>query len=157
MNKKQLLSLVILRVVVGWHFMYEGIAKFLQPNWTSGMYLEDSSGWFSGFFHHIAANPELLKVVDLMNQYGLLLIGLALISGAFVKIASWGGIALLSLYTLSHPAVIGSQYLMPMEGSYLWIDKNIIEIATLLVICLLPSSQTIGVDRFLKKFLGRLI
>jgi len=34
--------LVILRIVIGWHFLYEGIAKIYTPDWTSAGYLEIS-------------------------------------------------------------------------------------------------------------------
>ena len=35
----QLSILVILRVLVGWHFLYEGIAKMMNPNWSSVAFL----------------------------------------------------------------------------------------------------------------------
>ena len=36
-------GLVILRVAVGWHFLYEGVTKLLEPNWTSAAYLAESN------------------------------------------------------------------------------------------------------------------
>jgi thiosulfate dehydrogenase [quinone] large subunit len=35
-------TLFILRVVVGWHLLYEGVVKLLTPNWTSAGYLQYS-------------------------------------------------------------------------------------------------------------------
>ena len=32
----QQVSLVILRTLVGWHFLYEGYTKLLHPAWSQG-------------------------------------------------------------------------------------------------------------------------
>ena len=148
-SKWQLWSLVILRVVIGWHFLYEGIVKLLNPNWSSLGYLMDSKGLFEGVFHSIAGNPALLNVMDFINMWGLILIGAGLIVGLFTRIASIAGIVLLAFYYLSHPAIIGVSFAMPTEGSYLWVNKNLIELLTLWVIVLFPTWKTIGMDRFL--------
>jgi len=148
-SKWQLCSLVILRVAIGWHFLYEGIVKLINPNWSSLGYLMDSKGIFEGVFHSIAANPALLNVMDFLNMWGLILIGAGLIVGLFTRIASIAGIALLGFYYLSHPAIIGANFAMPTEGSYLWVNKNLIELLTLWVIVLFPTWKTIGMDRFL--------
>ena len=156
-SNTQLWSLVVMRVIVGWHFAYEGLAKLLNPNWSSAMYLTDSKGIMAGFFNNLASDPSLMIYVDFLNEWGLLFVGLGLIVGAFSRIASIGGILLLTLYTLSHPALLGVNYAMPMEGSYLWVDKNIVEMAALLVTFLLPTSHIIGFDRFLKRYLSKII
>jgi len=148
-SKWQLWALVILRVAIGWHFLYEGIVKLLNPNWSSLGYLMDSQGLFAGMFHSIAGNPALLNVMDFINMWGLILIGAGLIVGLFTRIASIAGIVLLAFYYLSHPATIGANFAMPTEGNYLWINKNLIELLTLWVIALFPTWKTIGLDRFL--------
>lgn len=40
-----------LRLAVGWHFFYQGLAKLLAPTWTAAPYLLLSRGIFSGLFH----------------------------------------------------------------------------------------------------------
>jgi thiosulfate dehydrogenase [quinone] large subunit len=42
---------------------------------------------------------------------------------------------------------------MPFEGSYFWIDKNVIELAALGVLYVFPSARVIGIDRFLIRVL----
>jgi thiosulfate dehydrogenase [quinone] large subunit len=145
----QLWSLVILRVAVGWHFMYEGITKLLNPNWSSLGYLMDSGGLFEGLFHSMAGNPALLNVVDFLNVWGLVLIGAGLILGIFTRVATIAGMILLAFYYLSHPPILGVTYAIPSEGNYLWINKNLIELLTLWVILLFPTWTIIGVDRFI--------
>ena len=148
-SKWQMWSLVILRVVIGWHFLYEGIVKLMNPNWSSLGYLMDSKGLFEGLFHSIAGNPALLNAMDFVNMWGLILIGAGLIVGLFTRVAAISGIILLSFYYLSHPAIIGVSYAMPTEGSYLWVNKNLIELLTLWVVMLFPTWKSIGMDRFL--------
>jgi len=145
----QLWSLVVLRVAIGWHFLYEGISKLMNPDWSSLAYLMDSEGWFEGLFHSMAGNPSLLNVLDFLNIWGLILIGAGLILGMFTRIAAIAGMVLLAFYYLSHPPLVGATYLIPSEGSYLWVNKNLIELITLWVILLFPTWNTVGIDRFI--------
>ena len=34
-SESQLTGLVILRILIGWHFLYEGISKLINPYWLS--------------------------------------------------------------------------------------------------------------------------
>jgi len=147
----QLWSLVILRVAIGWHFLYEGITKLLNPDWSSLGYLMDSKGLFEGLFHAIAGNAAVLNVMDFLNVWGLLLIGAGLIVGMFSRVAAISGIVLLAFYYLSHPSIIGVTYAIPTEGSYLWVNKNLLELLALWVLVLFPTSNMLGIDRFLFK------
>ena len=148
-SKPQLWMLVILRVAIGWHLLYEGIVKLLNPNWSSVGYLLDSKGWFAGIFHSIAANPELLQVADFLNIWGLILIGLGLILGLFTRLSAYAGMALLALYYLSHPPLLNEVYAIPSEGNYMLVNKNLIELITLAVLILFPTGKLIGLDRFI--------
>ncbi len=152
-SRSQITFLVILRVFIGWHFLYEGMVKVLNPNWSAAAYLMDSKGIFGQFFINMSANPGLMKFVDFLNEWALVAIGLALFLGMFARLASLGGILLLMLYTLSHPALIGIQYMMAFEGSYFLIDKNLVELAALAVLFVFPASRIIGIDALLKNIL----
>lgn len=145
----QLVALVSLRMLIGWHFLYEGVAKLSNPYWTSAGYLQESKGWFSGFFMDLANNPGALGVVDNLNQWGLLLIGLALLVGVFSRTAAFAGVILLALYYLAAPPFPTLEYAMPSEGSYLIVNKILVELAALLVIVGFPTAHRIGLDRLL--------
>lgn len=149
----QLTALVILRVVIGWHFLYEGIVKVLNPYWSSAGFLLESKGIFKGLATSIVANPGALGFVDFVNKWGLILIGLGLIAGCLTRIASISGMVLLFLYYVFHPPFIGYTYTTPVEGSYLLVNKNLIELFALFVCTMLPTGQIIGLDRliFVKK------
>ncbi|MFT4223246.1 DoxX family membrane protein [Dysgonomonas sp.] len=154
-SRPQTFWLVALRLLIGWHFLYEGIVKILNSGWTAYPYLMDSHGFLSNLFHGIAENPQILAISNIINIYGLTLIGLGLILGCFSRVASIGGIVFLALYYLSHPPFIGAEYMMPTEGSYLWVDKNVIEIGALMVLIYFPTSQIIGLDRYISKIFNR--
>lgn len=148
-SKTQLWLLVLLRVAIGWHMLYEGFVKLLNPNWSALGYLMDSEGWFAGIFHSVAGNQGALQVADFLNVWGLILVGLGLILGLFTKLSSYGGIALLALYYLSHPPMISTAYAIPAEGSYIFVNKNLIELITLTVLLVFPTGKIIGLDRFI--------
>jgi len=147
----QLTAMVSLRMLIGWHFMYEGLAKITNPYWTSAGYLQASQGWFSEQFISISANPGLLTAVDYLNQWGLLLIGLALLVGVFERPAAWAGIVLLALYYLAAPPLPGLEYAIPAEGSYLIVNKLLVELAALLVVVAFPTARRVGLQRLWKK------
>ncbi len=144
----QTTALVVLRMLVGWHFLYEGLAKLLNPYWTSAGYLAGSQWWFKGLFLDIAANPTAVTVVDYLNVWGLTLIGLGLLLGLFTRAATVAGIVLLALYYIAAPPFGGYVYDMPTEGSYLIVNKILIELAALLVLLAYPTGRSFGLDRF---------
>ena len=142
--------LVTLRTLIGWHFLYEGVAKLSNPDWSAAGYLLDSQGFMSGFFHSLAYKPSLLQTVDFLNEWGLVLIGLGLILGLFTRLSVFAGIVLLALYYLSHPPFPGMTFAVPSEGSYLIVSKTLIELAALLVLYVFPTR--IGLDAVLTTF-----
>ncbi|HPS13487.1 MAG TPA: DoxX family protein, partial [Prolixibacteraceae bacterium] len=127
------LFVTILRVAIGWHFIYEGLSKILQGNWTASSYLLNTSGFLSGFYHALASSPAILSMTDFLNMYGLFLIGLALFIGLFCRVASICGALLLTLYYFAYPPFGDSLFSMS-EGHLFIVDKNFIECAALLFI-----------------------
>ena len=150
-TKAQLTWLVVLRILIGWFFLYEGLATILSPNWTSYGYLMDSKGFFSPLFTMIAENPTLMAITDFINIYGLTIIGLLLILGLFERVGYLGAAILLLLYYLSHPPMLNVEYMLPSEGTTLWVNKNLVMLVTVVVLYFFPTSKIIGLDRaFLK-------
>lgn len=139
-------ALVLLRIFIGWHFFYEGLAKLVNPYWTSAGYLADSQWWFNGWFLRIATNPSALAVVDFLNVWGLILIGLSLMLGLLARPATIAGIVLLALYYVAAPPFAGYTYSMPAEGSYLVVNKVLIELVALCVLLAFPTSKVFGLD-----------
>jgi thiosulfate dehydrogenase [quinone] large subunit len=148
----QLIGLVLLRVLVGWYFLYEGVSKLLAPNWSAYGYLMDSKGFMAPFFTSLADSPIALSVINFLNVYGLLLVGLSLMLGVFSRLGSVGAILMLLLFYLSHPPLLDVSYVLRPEGSYLWVDKNTIIMLSVVVSGLLfPTSHRLGIDRFIHR------
>jgi uncharacterized membrane protein YphA (DoxX/SURF4 family) len=142
-NKTKLL-VTILRMVIGWHLLYEGLSKILEPGWTAHQFLSNTTGFLSGFYHFLASSPGLIKTVDILNMYGLTLIGLALFIGVFVRYAALGGFFLLALYYFAYPPFGPS--LFAGSGFHLYIvDKNFIE-AIILLLFVFFRDTGYGID-----------
>ena len=148
-NQYQFYGLVVLRVLIGWHFLYEGISKLINPYWSSAAYLLDSKWIFSGIAETIVSNPTLLTFSDYINMWGLTLVGVSLMFGLFSRYGSLVGMGFVLLYYFFAPPLVGLEYGKPNEGSYIIVNKNLIEACALWVLYSFPTSQYIGIDRFL--------
>lgn len=138
--------LAILRIAIGWHFLYEGLIKLLNPAWTARPFLEGSRWIFGDLFRWMVSGNTGMWIIDAANAYGLTLIGLALILGIFTRLASWGGVALLLSYYLAYPPFGGYSYGALSEGSYLIVNKNLIELFAMIMLALTESGQFFGLD-----------
>jgi thiosulfate dehydrogenase [quinone] large subunit len=96
----------------------------------------------------MASNSTLLFIIDNINIWGLTIIGLCLFIGLFARLFKLFGIVLLLLYYFAYPPFANVVINAPVEGSYWIVNKNLIEMAALLVLYLFPSSQISGIDRF---------
>jgi thiosulfate dehydrogenase [quinone] large subunit len=101
----------------------------------------------------MADTPGVLAIVNQMNIWGLIAIGLGLIVGCFTRLASAAGIFLILLYYACNPLLVGYYYSIPMEGNYLIVNKNLVEMAALVVIAVTFNSSYVGIDRILFKLL----
>lgn len=137
--------LILMRLAIGWHFLYEGILKLYNPAWTAKGYLLSSEGIFSGFFSWLASDG-LIGITNTANIVILLFVGAALILGYLEKPAAIAGAALLFMYYLAHPAFPGLNQ-GPVEGNYWLINKNLIEAFGLLVLWQFPTSEFFGIKR----------
>ena len=145
-NKWTSYALAALRIIVGWHFLYEGLVKLLDPAWTAKPFLEGSRWIFGDLFRMLASGDVMMNIIDLANSVGLTLIGIALILGVFTKLASWCGIALLALYYVAYPPFGNYSYGAPSEGSYLFVNKNVVELFALLLLALTRPGEFFGLD-----------
>lgn len=135
-----------LRMLIGWHLLYEGILKIIDPAWTSAAYLAGSTSILSGFFQWIVDSPALLTLVDALNAWGLTIIGAALILGYRTRIFGIAGALLLFMYYMAYPPVIGKSGLS-VEGNYLFVDKNLIESVLLIGFATFSRGFLYGIDR----------
>ena len=141
-------TLVILRILIGWHFLYEGVIKAYNPSWTSKGYLLSAS-ILKPLFTWLAGD-SLIGSIDFLNIAGLIAVGISLIIGIKVRWGCIAGILLLLLYYLAHPPFPGLPQ-GPTEGSYWIVNKNLIEMAALLVIYQFPLTSVFGIEMLFSK------
>ena len=153
----QRVALILVRTVIGWHFLYEGLYKLLLPGWTrdgarvaawsAKGYLKVSTGPFAPMLHRLA-DSGAAPWIDLLLPVGLLLIGLSLMLGLFTQLGCWGAIGLLTMFYLSMPPTSG----IPQpgaEGSYLLVNKNLIELLTVVALLAFRTGRIAGLDQLL--------
>jgi len=135
--------ITIIRTAIGWHFLYEGIIKLFAAEWSAASYLNNTHGFLSGFYHWLAASPARLEVVDFLNVWGLILIGLALFIGLCARWASLAGALLLALYYFAYPPFGFS--LIGNAGAVYIINQLFIETA-ILVFLFCYKEKGYGLD-----------
>lgn len=145
-------ALTIVRVVIGWHFLYEGISKIMTAGWSSAPYLAGSKWIFAPLFTAMANSPSAIAVIDFINIWGMILIGLGLILGLFTKWAAAGGTLMLFFYFIAYPPIPGYMFGVPVEGSYLWVNRNLIELFALAVFIFISQEYHYSLDRLIARW-----
>ena len=154
MGAVQRVLLVLLRVGIGWHFLYEGYVKLTAKSWSAAGYLAQAQGPFAAWFHQMGQNQGALHVVNLMNAYGLTVVGACLILGLATPLACLGAMALLALYYVASPPWIAVLPRMT-EGNYLVVDKNVVEFLAVLVLLAFNTGRIAGLDVLFPDWMAR--
>lgn len=142
----------VIRITIGWHFLYEGIAKIVTGNWSSAPYLAGSKWIFAPLFNAMADSVAITSVVDFINIWGMILVGFSLIIGLLARYASMGGAVMLLFYFVAYPPIPGYTVGVPAEGSYLWINKILIEFFVLTAFSFMASGYHFGLDRLIDRW-----
>ena len=140
MTQFQKISLLALRLGLGWLFFYAGITKILNPAWTSAGYLKGAKTFT--IFYHALLLPSVLPIVDFINEWGLLLLGISLIFGVFVRLSSILGVVLMLLYYFP---ILDFPY--PNPYSFI-VDEHIIYALALLVLTAWRAGRIYGLENW---------
>ena len=138
LNKFTKISLLFLRISLGWLMFYAGISKLTNASWSAAGYLTHALtfpqifGWF--------ASPAILPITNFLNEWGLTILGISLIFGLCVRLTSFFGILLMVLYYLP---VLEFPFIQP--NSYL-VDDHIIYIFVLLIFISTSAGRFYGLD-----------
>ncbi|RJQ36507.1 DoxX family membrane protein [Candidatus Microgenomates bacterium] len=147
MSYHQKLSLFFLRISIGLLLFYAGISKLLNPNWTSAGYLKTAQT-LSPFYNWLATSHNI-GWVNFLNEWGLILIGISLILGIFVRIASVPGMVLMVLYYIP---ILHFPYVGKNPASLL-VDEHVLIIAGLLVLLAFDAGRFWGLEKRIFKFI----
>ncbi len=134
------LSLLLLRLALGALYFYAGITKVLDPNWSAAFYLKGAKTFPALYAFFL--QPSLLPTINFINEWGLTLIGLSLILGIFVRVASVSGIILMLLY-----------YFPILDGAYpnahsLIVDEHIVYACALFVLASFRAGRVFGLEKW---------
>lgn len=138
------ISLLLLRISMGWLMFYAGITKILNPEWSSAGYLK-SAATFPELYQWFL-QPEVLPIIDFINGWGLTLLGVSLILGLFVRLSAPLGALLMMLYyfpVLKFPYVSSYSFL---------VDEHIIYALVLIFLSAVKSGGIWGLDKYLNKW-----
>ena len=154
LSRLQAVTLVALRTLVGWHFLYEGYYKWMVPGWTragaplarwsAAGYLKGATGPFAGVFHWLAGSG-VAGVVDWAIPLALVIVGASLALGLFTRAGCWGALILLFLFYVSAIPVSGVPA-AGQEGTYLIVSKNLIELVAVTVLLAFDTGRIAGLD-----------
>ncbi len=151
MLKKEQYVWVILRLLMGWMFLWAffdklfglGFATKIDKSWilgnspTYGFLKLGTHGPFASFFQSLAGNA----FVDWLFMLGLLFLGIALLFGIGVRFASYAGSLLLFLMWLS---------LLPPENNP-FLDEHIIYIIILIGLGIVKAGHWFGFGKWWSK------
>jgi thiosulfate dehydrogenase [quinone] large subunit len=150
--------LAALRIVMGWTFLWAFLDKvfgfgYATPSeraWINGGtpaqgFMKSAEGPFGGFFNSITGTWA-----DWLFMLGLLGLGVALLTGAGVKVAAWTGTLLLALMYLAEFPIGRAG-----EGfTNVITDSHWIEALALLVIAATYAGDTWGIGKWWGRKVG---
>lgn len=138
MTQSQKIAIFLLRVGTGWFFFYAGIVKVLNPEWSAAKYLAGAKTFAS--FYQWLLSPQILPVINVLNEWGLTLLGVSLILGVFVRLSSVLGAILMLLYYF--PVLD-----FPTAGPYAYlIDEHILYAFVLLLLAAFRAGRVWGIE-----------
>jgi thiosulfate dehydrogenase [quinone] large subunit len=146
MTNVQRWGLFLLRVSLGWMYLYAGVEKLANPGWSAAGYIggaKNLPGLYSFFM-----SPGVLPAVNLLVEWGLTLLGVALILGIGVRIAAWCGALLMFLFWLALP--------FPQTSATAFIvDDHIIFISALITLAYFKAGRVYGLANWAGKYLPK--
>jgi thiosulfate dehydrogenase [quinone] large subunit len=153
----QQVALVLLRTLIGWHFAWEGFAKLWWPSWSRGGWplarwsaagsLKSATGPLADSYRALGES-SWMPFFDMLIAVALLLTGLSLMLGLFTQTGLTIAFVSLMLLYVAHIPTLGVATL-EAEGSYLLVDKNLVEAGAVLVLLVFRTGRIAGLDLLL--------
>jgi len=96
-----------------------------------------------------------LEQANFTTKWGLAICGGLMIVGLFSQLASFGGAILLAMFYFSIPPWPGLPPVPGTEGSYLIVNKNLIEMIACLALAVMPTGVWGGLDALFRGLITR--
>jgi uncharacterized membrane protein YphA (DoxX/SURF4 family) len=94
----------------------------------------------------LVAEPTELDLVNELTKYGMVAAGAGLILGLFTRLSALGAAAFLVMFYLSMPPWPGLPEGPKVEGHYLYVNKNLIELLACLALACMRTGLWLGLD-----------
>ena len=137
LNKNTKIWLAVGRIALGWIFFYAGLVKILNASWSAAGFLANAKT-FPGLYAWFAG-PNIIGIVNFVNEWALLLLGTSLILGLFVRWSAIPGVVLMLLYYFAGNA-------FPAVSNGFVVDQHIIYIAILILFFVTDAGKYFGLD-----------
>ena len=135
----QQIAVRLLGIAIGWHFLYEGCWKLVQKeSWSCLSYLNAAQGPLAPVFKWMAGPSWIVATGDWFVQIGLVVIGLALITGVFARYAALVGIALMAMFYCCQPPEPFATAMSGADGRFFILERNAVEALGLLLVAATP-------------------
>lgn len=133
--------LALVRVLTGWYIFHSGMSKVIEwPFDASGYLLHGSSGTvLEPLLVFIGNTGPLLAVTNFMVPVGELLIGLGLMFGAFVRLASFFGALLMGFFYFTNADWAGGAFSVEIMAMVLFIT-----------LAVFGAGRVLGIDQYLE-------
>jgi len=131
----------LLRVAMGWIFVWSGFDKLLG-DWTSAGFLVNATqGPLEGWFTDLGTNSAAVDVIDGLVIWGQILIGITLILGVATRFSLfWAGAMMFMFYIAQFP---------PANNPFL--DEHIVYIGLFLLLGALGAGRILGLDALIER------
>lgn len=137
------LFIVMLRATIGGMILFAGLGKVSEWPFDAAGYLAnvDPASPVSGLFAAMASNAALMEIVNVVVPATQLLIGAALILGAFVRLAALGGAMQMMLF-----------YLGGWSGEFLALfESTLIYAVVFLTVAAFGAGRVLGLDAYIEQ------
>jgi len=137
------LFIVLLRATIGGMILFAGLGKVSEWPFDAAGYLAnvDPASPVSGLFGAMASNAALMEFVNVFVPATQLLIGTALIAGAFVRLAALGGAMQMALF-----------YLGGWSGDALALfDSTLVYAIVFLTVAAFGAGRVLGLDAYIEQ------
>ncbi len=133
---------VVLRLSMGWIFIWAGFDKLITDFSAEGFLIDASKGPLKELFVDMGQSETALDVVDPLVIYGQILIGFALILGVFTRFGlMMGSIQMFTFYLVQ---------LWPPFNPFL--DEHIIYIFLMALLGALGAGRILGLDTYIERW-----
>ncbi len=136
----------VIRIIIGWHFLYEGISKIIaeelefssiscriEMDFRTAFTAWQTAGGFGIVFPEYLGNDTC--------RYGTY-------AWSVHQVGAAGGTLMLLFYFLAYPPIPGYMFGVPVEGSYLWVNRTLLNFLSLQSLFFLHRIH-FGLDRLI--------